>query len=187
MIVQQAIIEKKCTKLWLNNAQITSQGALILSNGLFNNLILIKLYLNDNCIQDHGVHSLCRVLSINNSTLKELYLARNGITSKGAQYLAEMLNTNRTLITLCLYGNRIDDDGIKYLTHVLTYYNTILEYLYLSGNNLMTDLSIDYFINMFNQNNSLKKLHLFNCNLSELGKTKLRKIIQMKKYFILNI
>jgi len=98
-----------------------------------------------------------------------------------------MLNTNRTLLTLSLYGNLIDDDGIKYLTHVLTYYNTTLEYLYLSANKLMTDLSINYFINMFKQNQTLKKLHLFNCNLSKIGKTKLQEIIQTKQNFILNI
>jgi Ran GTPase-activating protein (RanGAP) involved in mRNA processing and transport len=187
MIVQQGIINKRCTELWLYNTQITSQGALILSNGLYNNKTLIRLYLNDNCIHDQGVHSLSRILSINNSTLKELHLARNGITNKGAQYIAEMLNTNRTLITLNLYGNQIADYGIKYLTHVLTYYNTTLEYLYLSGNNFMTDLSIDYFIGMLQQNRSLKKLHLFNCNLSDKGKTKLREVIQTKTYFTLNI
>lgn len=187
MIVQQAIIEKQCTELWLNNSRITSQGALILSNGLFNNSTLKKLYLNDNSIHDRGVYTLCRALSINNITLKELYLARNDITSKGAQYLADMLNTNRTLTILSLYGNRIDDEGIKYLTHVLRYYNTSLEYLFLSGNNQMTDISVDYFIEMFKQNQTLRKLHLFNCNLSNNGKTKLREIIQTKNYLILNI
>jgi len=187
MIVQQAIIEKKCTELWLYNTHLSPQGALILSNGLYNNITLTKLYLNDNCISDRGVHALARVLSINNSTLKELYLARNGITSTGAKYLAEMLNTNRTLTTLSLFGNRIDDDGSKYLTHVLSYYNTTLECLYLSGNHFMTDTTVDYFIKMFKHNRSLKKLHLFNCNLSAIGKTKLREEIQTRNYFTLNM
>ncbi|CAF1020238.1 unnamed protein product [Adineta steineri] len=188
IIVEKAVIEKQCTELWLSNAQITSQGALILSNGLYNNKTLTKLYLNDNCINDSGVYALTRVLSRNNSTLKELYLARNNITTKGAQYLAEMLITNRTITTLCLFGNHIDDNGIKYLTYILTYYNIHLEGLYLSGNNDMTDISIDYFIQMFKQNCALKKLHLFNCNLSDKGKTKLRKEIQIKKYnFLLHM
>jgi Ran GTPase-activating protein (RanGAP) involved in mRNA processing and transport len=186
MLVRQAI-EKQCTELWLCNSQITSQGALILSNGLFHNSTLIKLYLNDNCIHDRGVYVLSRILSSSNSTLKELYLARNGITSQGAHYLADMLNSNQTLITLCLYGNQIDDEGMKYLTHVLTYYNKSLEYLYLSGNKFMTDLSIDYFIQMFEQNQTLKKLHLFNCNLSKIGQTKLREAIRTKTNFILHI
>ena len=187
IIVQQGIINKKCSELWLYNCQITSQGALILSNSLFNNITLKKLYLNDNLIHDRGVHCLSRVLSINNSTLKDLHLARNGITSKGAEYLSDMLSTNKTLITLSLYGNKIDDNGIKSLTHVLSFNNKTLEYLYLSGNTLMTDLSINYFIEMFKQNNSLKKLHLFNCNLSDKGKKELRKTIRRKKNFILHI
>jgi hypothetical protein len=187
VIVQQAIITKNCTELWLNNAQITSQGALILSNSLFNNTTLKKLYLNDNSLHDRGVHCLSRILSINNSTLKDLHLARNGITSKGTQYLSDMLNTNKTLTTLSLFGNKIDDDGIKCLTHVLTVNNSTLECLYLSGNNSMTDLSIDYFIDMLKQNYSLKKLHLFNCNLSDIGKRKLREKIQRKKHFKLYV
>lgn len=187
IIIKQEIREKQCTELWLNNAQITSQSALLLSNSLFNNLTLIKLYLNDNSLQDRGVYCLSRVLTINNRTLKELYLARNNITSKGAEYLSEMLNVNCTLTTLCLYGNKITDEGIKYLTHVLTYYNTTLEYLYLSGNNLMTDLSIDYLIKMFEKNQTLKRLHLFNCNLSKIGKMKLQEIAQTKQNFTLYI
>lgn len=185
LIVKQAINEKQCTELWLNNCQLTCQCALILSNGLFSNSTLQKLYLNDNYISDRGVHSLCRVLAINNRTLKELYLARNGITSKGAEYLAEMLATNRTLSTLCLYGNRIADDGIQYLTHVLTYSNTTLEYLYLSGNNLITDLSIDYFLKMFEYNQTLRKLHLFNCQFSDQGKKRLENRIERQDFILL--
>ncbi|CAF1629248.1 unnamed protein product [Rotaria magnacalcarata] len=166
---------------------MNSYGALVLSNGLYNNKRLNKLNLNDNSISDQGVYYLARVLLINNSTLTELHLARNEIASTGAQYLAEMLNTNRTLTTLSLYGNKIDNHGIKYLTHVLTYYNTTLEHLYLSGNNLMTDLSIGYFIDMLLKNRSLKKLHLCNCNLSEKGKTKLREVIRTKRNIRLNI
>lgn len=184
-IVRQELIEKQSTELWLNNCQITSQGVLILSNSLFNNTTLIKLYLNDNLLFDRGVYCLSRLLSNSNTTLKELYLARNGITSKGMEYLSEMLYTNQTLRTLSLFGNKIDDQGIKYLTHILAYYNRTLEYLYLSGNNLMTDLSINYLIKMFENNQILKKIHLFNCNLSQTGKNKLRDIVKNKRNFLL--
>lgn len=187
LIVQQALTEKQCTELCLYNARITAQAALILSHGLFNNTSLVKLSLNYNSIHDRGVHSLCRALIINNTTLKELHLARNGITSQGAKYLSEMLKTNRTLIVLNLYGNRIDDQGIKYLTEVLTSSNGSLEHLYLSGNTLMTDLSADYFLLMFKGNQTLKKIHLFNCNFSEDGKEKLREIIARKDNLIVNI
>ena len=188
LIVQNAIREKSPTELWLYNAKITSQGALILADGLYNNTSLKKLYLNDNLIQDRGVFCLARALLINNSTLEELYLARNGITSRGAQYLADMLITNRTLTTLSLYGNHIDDQGIKYLTHVLSYYNSTLEYLYLSGNKLMSDASIDYLLEMFEYNETLKKIHLFNCNFSDAAREKLQKAVRtMKSTIVLYI
>ena len=187
LIVQQALIEKQCSELWLSHTRLTCQCALILSHGLFNNTSLIKLYLSDNSIGDRGVHALCRALTVENITLKELYLARNGITSQGANYLADMLKSNRTLITLSLYGNRIDDQGMKPLTDVLTQTNRSLEHLYLSGNNLMTDLSIEYILKMLKGNETLKKIHLFNCNFSEDGQKKLRQLMEIKPNLIVNI
>lgn len=187
IIVNQAIFTKRCTELWLYNAQIQSHSTLILSNGLYNNKTLTKLNLSDNNICDQGVFYLARVLIKNNSKLKELNLARNGITSAGAQHLAEMLNTNKTLTKLILYGNKIDDRGIKYLTHSLSYYNTTLEYLYLSGNNRMTDSCVDNLINMLLENQSLKYLYLFNCNLSEIGKANLLEASRRKINFKLYI
>ncbi|CAF0953127.1 unnamed protein product [Adineta ricciae] len=182
MIVEQAVFGKRCTELWLCNAQLTSQNALLLSNSLYNNQTLTKLNLNDNFIRDRGVHALARILSLNNTKLRELFLARNSITSEGAQYLAEMLYTNITLTNLSLLGNRIDDSGIKSMSHVLSYYNSTLECLYLSGNDLMTDRSIDYLIDMLKYNQTLKKLYLFNCNLSESAKRRLLSEAQPKKH-----
>ena len=187
LIVRQAIVSKKCSELWLYNSKVTSQGALILANNLHNNTTLKKLYVNDNCIQDRGVYYLARALSINNSTLKELHLARNGIGSRGAQYLAEMLATNRTLKTLSLFGNKIDDQGMKHLTHALTHCNSTLECLYLSGNTLATDASVDSLVDMFKQNRTLKKLHLFNCKFSHAGRNKLREAARSKPSFSLYI
>lgn len=186
-IVQHAIVGKQCSELWLYNAKITSQGALILSNTLHENTTLKKLYLNDNDIRDRGVYCLAQALAINNSTLEELYLARNGITSRGAQYLADMLSTNQTIKTLSLYGNRIDDLGINYLVHALTYKNTTLECLYLSGNTLMTDASVTSWLDLFKHNQTLKKLHLFNCNLSDRSKDRLRRAVRAKGSFTLYV
>lgn len=186
-IVRQAVLERRCTELWLCNAHLTSECALILSTGLYNNTALTKLYLNDNDIGDRGVHALARVLSTNNHTLTELYLARNDISEQGAQYIAEMLSTNRSLVTLSLFGNRINDVGIQYFAYTLSYHNTTLANLYLSGNRLMTDRSVDYLADMFEHNPSLKKLHLFNCNLSEQGKGRLRGLAQSKARLTLHL
>lgn len=180
-IVQHAIHDKKSAELWLYHARITSQGALILSHALYNNSTLKKLYLNDNFIQDRGIFHLARALAINNSKLEELYLARNAITSIGARYLADMLVTNRTLKTLSLFGNLIDNLGIKYFAHSLSYYNSTLECLQLSGNTLMSDGSIEYLIEMIEYNQTLKKIHLFNCNLSNEGREKLQTMIRTLK------
>jgi Ran GTPase-activating protein (RanGAP) involved in mRNA processing and transport len=187
LIVKHAVVEKQCSELWLYNAKINAQGALILSNTLHENTTLKKLYLNDNDIRDRGTYCLAQALAINNSTLEELYLARNGITSRGVQYLADMLSTNRTVTTLSLYGNRIDDLGITYLTHALTYKNTTLEYLYLSGNTLMTDASVPYWLDLFKHNRTLKNLHLFNCNLSDRSKERLRRAARTNESFTLYV
>jgi hypothetical protein len=47
--------------------------------------------------------------NLNNSILKVLRLESNGITEKSARYLAEMLKTNKRLISPGLDENDIDD------------------------------------------------------------------------------
>ena len=180
IVVQQAVIDKQCMMLRLSYNKITSQGVSILAEVLHNNTTLEGLYIFSNRVGDKGIYSLAQVLAENNSTLKTLSLGWNGITDEGAEYLAEMLKTNRTLSELWLPCNKISDQGVKLLANALIQYNTSLKTLSLDVNESVSDSSVSFLIDMMNQNQSLDALHMCNCKLSKTGKTKLQEVAKSK-------
>jgi Ran GTPase-activating protein (RanGAP) involved in mRNA processing and transport len=162
---------------------ITSHGVSIIALGLQNNTTLQKLWLDVNRVSDIGVDSLTKILSQNNSTLKMLGLNSNGITDEGARCLAEMLKTNKILTFLRLSHNSISDQGIELLADALTHHNNSLESIDISSNKLVTDLSIDYLVQMIMRNQRLSSLSLPDCGLSENGKQRFRSMGQAKYGF----
>jgi len=146
------------------------------------------LDLSYNHITDGGVHSISQILLPNHySSLQILILNKNGISNDGIKSLAETLQTNQTLIELSLSDNEIGDEGVKQLANALTYYNRKLKALILSFNVFITDLCVDYLLQMFERNEIFKKLLINDCNLSGTGKMKLREIANRKKRFSIEL
>jgi hypothetical protein len=187
IVAEKAIINKKCSELHLQNNKITSKGASAIALGLKNNITLQKLWLDSNNISDIGINSLAKILSENNSSLKMLGLNSNSITDEGAKHLAEMLKINKTLTLIRLTHNSLTDQGIQYLSNALTHHNNILESIDLSSNKLITDLSIDYLVQMIIRHQRLSSLSLSNCSLSEEGKQRFRSMGQSKYGFKLSL
>lgn len=187
IVLEKAIISKKCSELHLQTNRITSKGASIIALGLQNNQTLQKLWLDSNNISDIGVHSLSKILSENNSSLKMLGLNSNNITDEGAKHLAEMLQRNQILTLLRLTHNSLTDRGVQYLINALEHHNNILESIDLSSNKLLTDHSIDYFIQMIIRNQRLSTISLSNCGLSNDGKQRFRTMEQAKYGFKLSL
>ncbi|CAF0885290.1 unnamed protein product [Rotaria sordida] len=188
IVVNEIINNRKCTDLWLHGNKITSHGASILASSLINNSKLKSLDLSFNQICDNGVYSLSQALLSNqNSSLQILYLSKNNISNKGLKYLSEMLKTNHTLKELWLSNNEIGDEGIKELAYVLAYHNKTLKVLSISMNIFITDSSINYLIEMFEHNRTLKRIWINNCNLTEQGKMKLRQKTDQRKNFKIEI
>ena len=187
IVVQQAIINKQCKKLSLENNRITSQGALTIANGLNNNTTLEILMLYHNYLSDSGVNHLSNVLSTMNSSLKILSIGSNSITDNGVRFLAQMLKTNQSLTLLGLVFNEITDQSVRLLTDVLIHNNQTLQILHLSKNKNITDSCIDNLMEMLKQNRCLKELWMQNCNLSDQIKQKLRQIIRTKNNFRLEL
>jgi hypothetical protein len=187
IVVQQAVIDKQCTILSLSNNRITSQGVSILAEVLHNNTTLAGLYIFNNRVGDEGVYSLAQALAENNSTLKALSVGWNGITDEGAEYLAEILKTNRTLSELWLPCNQISDRGVQLLANALIQHNTNLKTLSLDANEGVNDSSVTYLTDMINQNQSLDVLHVCNCKLSKTGKARLREVAKSKMNFALHL
>jgi Ran GTPase-activating protein (RanGAP) involved in mRNA processing and transport len=126
---------------------------------------------------------LVEKLSLNNSVLKWLDLESTNLTDTSAEYLSIMLIKNKSLTGLWLSSNQIGYHGIKMLTSALIHYNTTLKYLDLENNPSINDSSFDCLMDMIQQNRSLKKLHLNNCQLSMTNKTKFRDIANTKTNF----
>ena len=169
---------QQCKTLRLNNNSITSVGASLLADLLDTGKVLQDLSLFHNAIADNGVLSLARILSNSNNTLVELHLGDNQITDQGVQYLAEMLRSNRSLLSLNLQGNHIKDEGVRILAEVIEKHNSTIETLFLNSNSSLTDLTVDFLLQMVRNHRSLKTLSVANCNLSSNGKERLRKAQQ---------
>jgi len=187
IVIQEAIINKQCTMLWLLENQITSKGVSILASALQSNITLEGLSLCNNGISDADVFYLTTALSDKKSKLNRLALTFNDITDEGVQYLAEMLKTNQILTQLWLGFNKITDHGVELLMNVLTYHNKTLHVLSLAWNELVTDSSVNFVIDMLEHNQTLRTFWLSNCNLSDTSKVKLREAAKLHQEFYFNL
>jgi Ran GTPase-activating protein (RanGAP) involved in mRNA processing and transport len=79
--------------------------------------------------------------------------------------------------------NEITDIGVQFLADALDNPTTNLQYLDLSKNKFITDLSLIYFEHMIKHNRSLNELSVYQCNLSQIGKEKIQKEAKSKKNF----
>lgn len=182
IVIKLAIIKKECKVLWLAQNKITSVSMSILADALSDNNTLEQLYLQYNNIHDDGVHYLAKALSKNN-TLKILGLGHNGITDIGVKHLSQMMKTNKKLTEIWLWQNDICDEGVHVLANAIENHNTTLQVLNLRENVLLTDLSIISLLQMIKNNTSLVELIVFNCNLSEVSKERLKKVQEGKTDF----
>lgn len=187
IIVKQVIVNKQCNFISLQSNKFTSIGASILADALNDNTTLEMLYLGNNFISDDGVYFLSNALSLKNNVLKTLVLQKNRITDKGTKCLAEMLKINDTLLWLYLGENQISDEGVRILADTLENHNHTLEMLVLSSNKSVTDLSVNYLLPMIKSNQSLKKLWIDDCNISELSKSKFNEMKQLRQDFYIRL
>lgn len=183
IIIQRAIIDKKCRGLYLTGNKFSSQSISILSDALYNNSTLVELDLSDNHISDIGVKTLMEILATNKSMLGKLHLGSNNISDKGVKYISDMLRTNKTLTHLLLNRNSISNSGIHLLSNVLALHNHSLEVLSISSNSLITDPSADSLIVMLKQNEILKELDIKCCNINEVNTQRLQETVNRKTNF----
>ncbi|CAF4243551.1 unnamed protein product, partial [Adineta steineri] len=158
----------------LDQNKISFEGASIIAAGLKDNTTLETLNLEKNSIGDKGVKSLSNVLLTKNSSLQRLDINENNITNIGAQYLADLLKITTNLTWLGLHTNDIGDQGIELLVNTLAYHNRHLQVLDLCFNKSVTDKSVESLITMVKHNRSLKRFHMYGCNLSESGRDRIR-------------
>lgn len=181
-VIQDVIIKKQCSKLWLPGNKITFFGITTLSNALPNNTTLERLYLYNNRVCDKGVKPLAKVLAMNNNALKVLNLQEAGLTDIGAEYLSEMLKKNTILTVLTLGKNDIGDTGVRHFAHCLKKFNNTLQCLDLSKNKRISDMCLEAVQEIIESKRSLNELSIYDCSLSKTGKEKIRKLTKAKKH-----
>ena len=180
--VAEKVINKQiaCEILDLGYNKLTSEGARIIGAAMGTNPIMRRLYLSGNRIADDGANHLAH--TINSSRLFVLGLSENGITDQGAQHLGVMLKGNGRLKVLGLEGNDMSDQGVELLVDGLRK-NTNLQRLLLAKNKEITGSCVKAIIGMLQHNQSLQRLDLRDCCLSEEAQRDLTEAVKTKKEF----
>lgn len=112
-----------------------------------------------------GAQAIANVMDTNN-TITKLDLTNNSIESGGAD-IGRSLQINRTLAYLNLSENKLGMEAGKEIAEMLTY-NGSLKILLLSGNDF-GDTEAVHFANGLRQNSSLQVLDLHSNNIGDLG------------------
>ncbi|PIN91049.1 hypothetical protein AB205_0049720 [Aquarana catesbeiana] len=107
--------ESKIQILYLFGCDLTSSCCDDLRSILITNRSLTRLDLSDNNLQDYGIKLLCDGLRQPGCTLQELSFVWCGLTSSCCDDLHSILITKRSLITLDLSYNDLQDPGIRRL------------------------------------------------------------------------
>ena len=187
LIVQQVIVNKQCTRLWLSGNRIGPAGAATLAAALLNNHHIERLHLLGNLLGEKGIKFLMKAIANDNRTLKMLNLQDTGITDTSIECIAEMLKTNKGLISLWLGKNDITDTGLSVLSEVLLQQNNTLQYLDLSSNKRITNESIPQLEHLIRNARSLNELSIFDCHISLPAKEALAKIARSRPRFSLYV
>ncbi|CAF3576735.1 unnamed protein product [Rotaria socialis] len=208
IVIREAIVTKKCTRLCLQNNDITVAGMSMIAEAMHKTTTLEELDLGHNHLTDTDLYPLARELSANETEhvvqwkccgivkmkdidkapVKVLNLSNNNIGDEGVRHLVEVIKRKRTLTALHLNGNQISDEGVKLLASALCRPGTNLQKLYLHNNKRITDLSVDVLISMLKGNQSLNTLWLIECTLTSGGRQKIfQEADASKQNFYLNI
>jgi hypothetical protein len=187
VIISQIIMFNVCTEIDLSNNRITSEGVSVLALALRKNKTLKVLSLLSNHVSDEGILTLAESLSTHDSTITTLGLGSNDINDEGAQYLAQMLQTNQTLTVLTLQFNHIGARGMELLMNALGRFNRSLQVLNVSSNTLINDSCVDSITSMLTHNETLKELYMISCDLSAANKTKINRVVNLKRGFLLRL
>lgn len=138
-VFAEALRDKSCslTALGLGEVAMTVAGLMALAEALKVNTRLESLDLRNNAIGAEGVEVITRVLKTSNSSLKTLFLIRNGILDnqdRAAGCIADLLSSASCALThLTFDDNLLQPAGMVLIANALRS-NSTLKYLSLRDN-----------------------------------------------------
>ncbi|XP_063814176.1 NACHT, LRR and PYD domains-containing protein 3-like [Pseudophryne corroboree] len=159
-----------CTvqELTLDDCDLTSSSCAELGSAIKVNRSLCKLDMALNKLEDDGVRFLCEGLKDPGCTVQELRMDYSSLTPACCEYLGSALLTNRSLTTLYMRDNDLQDSGVKFLCDGLGHPDCPLKELRLHESNL-TSLCCEDLHAMLLTNRSLTALDLTYNNLQDVG------------------
>ncbi|XP_077408050.1 dynein regulatory complex subunit 5 [Vanacampus margaritifer] len=143
----------------LYQSHIDDEKCKLLAKHLAGHPSLRELNLSHNVIGDKGAKAVSTLL--NSSNLEAVNMSDNIIRDVGANFLAEALFKNCTLLSLNLRINRVTDEGGQAIAKALLI-NSTLRHLHL-GANLLTEPTAVTLAEVLAQNQTLKTINL-SCN-----------------------
>ena len=118
----------------------------------------MRLNLSYCCIQDHGLHILCRgLLHCSNVIINKLWLSHNGLTTQSCPFISD-ITIQCKVKALWIEGNRITEKN-KQLYSMLTNPSTKLKQLFMSNTKLSTEGVAHLFEALMN-NYKLQELYI---------------------------
>ena len=144
-------------ELDISNNRISDDGAVAISECLKNNNTLQKLNMSHNEVSDIGIINIGKAMQIN-THLQTLIISYNSIFYDGAVAISECLKNNQTLQELDISNNKISDDGAVAISGCLKNNNTLRE-LIMSSNKIHGDGAVAISESLL-INNTLHKLSL---------------------------
>ena len=205
-IISEGIKENKSIiALMLRKNNITSQGAIYISEYLNNNANVRQLFLGDNKIKDKGLKSLFETIGKCNKNITNLDMSNNSFGLEDFNNLIEYLKTSPILNSLDISGNKLALKSSINLGAVLSSMKNIksinmsnmgiisefipnlfkiinVDDITLDDNNL-EEVGLIMLIKGLEGNKTLKKISLKNTQLSSIGLTSLLKMLDKTKDF----
>jgi Ran GTPase-activating protein (RanGAP) involved in mRNA processing and transport len=131
--------------------------------------------LNDQELTDKYMPTIVKD-AIGTKQCVKLLLSNNKFTSNGSSILAKALDNNTTLTFLNLSYNNLSDEGVQYLTEILSRNNSKLEVLSLHRTGI-TDQCAPYLAKMLKKNTTLTWLHLGRNKISDQSMRHLTEVL----------
>eukprot|EP01012_Entosiphon_sulcatum_P032605 TRINITY_DN41447_c0_g1_i1.p1 TRINITY_DN41447_c0_g1~~TRINITY_DN41447_c0_g1_i1.p1 ORF type:complete len:600 (-),score=97.31 TRINITY_DN41447_c0_g1_i1:4-1803(-) len=169
-LLTQAVLQRPdLLSVGFDHCNLSQDGAIIAAAILRQptSALLTEFNIANNNIEARGIKALCDSLQQGGLALRSLAVCGNEIGVEGAQLLAAMLRTNRTLTALDCGENDIGNEGAQAISHVLLQ-NDSLTRLNIRGNNVTPD-GLRFLAKMLQTNQTLASLDLSDNNIGDEG------------------
>lgn len=170
-------------QLFLQTNNIGKLGCLAIAEALKFNKSLIELNICGNPITSAGAKAICTSLLESNQTLQEIYLNYCQLDEYCACELANLIKRTKYIKVLTLYGNNLNNAGIKMVFRALKYNKSIL-HIYI-GNNNFDDDALSDITEVLKYNNTLLNLEINSSKLSKKAAFKIAKGIKYNSSLVL--